>query len=742
MDAPGGVSGRLPCGVSKGRGTMFRPLTKLISPGDCRALGKTPRRWFESLESRDLLSPTVSFFQVTPTTVSPGQTITLQADGGAGAGIRAMSFFRDVNLDGRWTPGVDEALGDAFSRNTSTGFYQTSFAAPSIWGRNVRYAVDAVDNNGVWTTGALRSANGVINVVPQVTSINVTPTVSQPFQTLTISATASDDQAVRAVSFFLDRDNNGRFTPGLDSPLGEDFAPDGLGRYEITTVSDSSWPLNARIVADAVDFDGFWSGNPRSQVVRIGNPTPPTISGLTTVVTRGITSPIINIEVTATDNTLVRAVTFWIDFNQDGRWTPGTDMSLGTVTSPKQGQPTKFALTVPTDFAGMQTLPIAADAVDVDGTWSVLPTTGTATAERIYQVMYLTAENIGLGVLKLSAGAWSPAYFNQPAINVDVVRFYYDANNNDKFDAGDTDLGLSTAFSELDVGREFTKVIAIDSTWPLPRKIGAAVPLPGNTSMDWTGAMGPMRFSNSRVFGNVPVISSLDVVINNPSAFLSPGATITLNATASANNGIDVVSFYYDRDNNGRWDAGVDVDLGFVRPTAGQTSVTVSITRTITAAMLSQYGAFTAVVKDTSTPDQQTGVEPWGTSLARGITPTHGSPVISSITSPATIARGNPLAISFTATDFSGVRAVSAFIDANRNNGFDTSDPNSSSTSLLSGTATNGRWTLTLNTTSLGAGTYTIYLAAQDFYRGSTSAPGGTTTGIWSPRIAISITIT
>ncbi|MBU6412130.1 MAG: hypothetical protein KGS45_01530 [Planctomycetes bacterium] len=721
---------------------MFRPRISKTSRDHFDSSGDVSARWFESLESRDLLSPTVSFFQVTPTTVSPGQTITLQADGGAGAGIRAMSFFRDANLDGRWTPGVDEALGDAFSRNTSTGFYQISFAAPSIWGRSIRYAVDAVDNNGAWTTGALRTANGTINVVPIVTSINVTPTVSQPFQTLTVIATATDDQVVRAMTFFLDRDNNGRFTPGLDSPLGEDTTPDGLGRYEITTVSDSSWPLNSRIIADAVDFDGFWSGNPRSQVVRIGNPTPPTISNLTTTVTRGVTSPIINIEVTATDNTLVRAVTFWVDFNQDGRWSPGTDMSLGTVTAPKPGQPTRFAFSIASDFAGMQTLPIAADAVDVDGTWATLPTTGTATAERIYQVMYLTAENIGLGVLKLSAGAWSPAYFDQPAVDVDVVRFFYDANNNDKFDNGDTDLGLSTAFSDLDVGREFTKVIAIDSTWPLPRKIGAAVPLPSNTTFEWTGAMGPLRFSKSRVFGNVPVITTLNVVINNPSAFLSPGATVTLNATASANNGIDVVSFYYDRDNNGRWDAGVDIDLGFVRPTAGQTTVSVSITRTITAGMLSQYGAFTAVVKDTSIPDQQTGVEPWGTSMARGITPTHGAPAISAITSPTTIARGNPLTISFTASDFSGVRAVSAFVDGNRNNGFDTTDPNASSFSLLSGTPSNGRWTLTLTTTSLAAGTYTIYLAAQDFYRGSSSAPGGATTGLWSPRVAVTITIT
>lgn len=698
-----------------------------------------PPRWFEPLEGRDLLAPTVSFFQAVPSTVAPGQTITLQADGGAGAGIRAMSFFRDANLDGRWTPGVDEALGDAFSRNSTTGFFQISFAAPSIWGRNVRFAVDAVDNNSEWTTGALRTANVVINVVPTVTSINVTPPVSQPFQTLTIIATATDDQAVRAMTFFLDRDNNGRFTPGFDSPLGEDLTPDEFGRYQITTVSDTSWPLNSRIIADAVDFDGFWSGNPRSQVVRVGTPSPPTISGLTTSVTRGVTSPIVTIEVTALDNTLVKAVTFWVDFNQDGRWTPGVDLALGTANSSKPGQPTKFAISVPSDFAGMKTLPLAADAVDVDGTWSLAPATGTATAERIYQVMYLTAENIGLGVLRLTAGAWSPAYFEQPALDVDVVRFFYDANNNDKFDAGDTDLGLSTAFSDLDVGREFTKVISVDSSWPIPRKIGAAVPLPGNTNQDWSGAMGPLRFNNSRIFGNVPVVTTLAVIINNPSAFLIAGSTVTLNATVSANNEIDVVSFFYDRDNNGRWDGGVDIDLGFVRPAAGQIAATVSITRTITNSMISQFGAFTAVVKDKSnSPD----VNPWGTPYAVGITPTHAAPVISAITSPSSIARGNPLTISFTATDFSGVRAVSAFIDANRNNGFDAGDPTTSGTSLLSGTAVNGRWTLTLNTTTLAAGTYTIYLAAQDFYRGSTTSPGGTTTGLWSPRVAVSIVIT
>lgn len=696
-------------------------------------------RWFESLESRDLLAPTVSFFQAVPTTVSPGQTITLRADGGAGAGIRAMSFFRDVNLDGRWTPGVDEALGDTFSRNTTTGYFQISFAAPSIWGRDVRFAVDAVDNNGEWTTGALRTADAVINVPPTVTSITVTPAISQPFQTLTLTATATDDRAVRAMTFFLDRDNNGRYTPGFDSPIATVFTPNSQGQYVATTVSDSSWPLNARIVADAQDFDGFWSGNPKSTVIRVGNPTPPTVSNMTTNVTRGVTSPLITIEVTATDNTAVRAVTFWVDFNQDGRWTPGVDMSLGTATSAKPGSPNRYTITVASDFAGMKVLPLAADAVDVDGTWSLTPTTGTATAERIYQVMYATAENIGLGVLRLTAGAWSPAYFDQSAENVSVVRFFYDANNNDKFDAGDTDLGLSTAFSELDVGREFTKVISVDSSWPVPRKIGVAVPLPGNMAMDWSGPMGPVRFTLSRVFGNVPVVTALSVVINNPSQFLIAGASVTLNATVAANSEIDLVSFFYDRDNNGRWDAGVDVDLGFVRVTAGQISASVSITRTITSAMASQYGAFTAVVKDRSNAQ---GVDPWGTTFARGITPTHATPVISAITAPTTIARGNPLTISFTAADFSGVRAVSAFIDANRDNGLDAGDPSSSSTSLLSGTAVNGRWTLTLNTTTLAAGTYTVYLAAQDFYRGASTAPGGTTTGLWSPRVAISIVIT
>ena len=47
-----------------------------------------------------------------------------------------------------------------------------------------------------------------------------------------------------------------------------------------------------------------------------------------------------------------------------------------------------------------------------------------------------------------------------------------------------------------------------------------------------------------------------------------------------------------------------------------------------------------------------------------------------------------------------------------------------------------------MNTTGLSAGTYTVYVAANDFYRGDVNAPGGATTGFWSSRLAITLTLT
>jgi hypothetical protein len=217
---------------------------------------------------------------------------------------------------------------------------------------------------------------------------------------------------------------------------------------------------------------------------------------------------------------------------------------------------------------------------------------------------------------------------------------------------------------------------------------------------------------------------------------VNPGTRVVITVNATANFQIDVVTFFFDRNMNGRWDPGVDVDLGFQRAPAGTTTALFQFSGVIPQAATG-FGAFTASVKDLSGRSR----DEWGPTRALQVTPVYAVPKISLPTS-ATAARGNPLTIDFTATDDFGVRAASGFIDANRNNGFDGSDISSTSFSLVSGTPTSGRWRLSFNTISLSAGTYTVYLAGLDFYQGNANGPGGVSSGFWGPRFAVTVTIT
>jgi hypothetical protein len=162
------------------------------------------------------------------------------------------------------------------------------------------------------------------------------------WETTVVSVAAADDEAVRAVVFFLDRDRDGGWTPNVDEPLGEVFTPSQDGRYRVSVTPDHSWPNDPaappRIIADAVDAQGEWSDD--RGVLEFAPDAPPRVTALQVVVVPNSQNPNlrqITLYAAVSDNfgisTGVRGVTFFIDADRSGTWTPGVDTDMGFSTT-------------------------------------------------------------------------------------------------------------------------------------------------------------------------------------------------------------------------------------------------------------------------------------------------------------------------------------------------------------------------------------------------------------------------
>jgi hypothetical protein len=106
---------------------------------------------------------------------------------------------------------------------------------------------------------------------PVVGPITVTPAFPVGYEPFQLTVQPTDDTGVRAATFFIDRDDNGRFTAGVDEPLGDVFTADGQGRFSLTVQANSSWrtePLT-NVIADALDVQGNWSAQVTARSVRV-----------------------------------------------------------------------------------------------------------------------------------------------------------------------------------------------------------------------------------------------------------------------------------------------------------------------------------------------------------------------------------------------------------------------------------------------------------------------------------------
>jgi hypothetical protein len=297
-----------------------------------------------------------------------GETVTVSAVAGGVAAIRAVTFFRDANENGVWDAGVDQDLGADF--NPADGWSRT-FVVGAGWAGRVVIAANAVDVNGLWGAAPLASTAFAVSGPPAVSVLSASRAVVSWGERLTLTASAGGQNAVRAVTFFFDANSDGRWTPGVDEDLGADFnGADGWSR-EFTVPERWGARAAAQFGANVVDVTGAWGVQARTTTTRV-NDAPLLSQGASTpgsVALGGAAT----LSVRATDAFGVRAVTMFVDVNNDGRWTPGVDIDLG-VASRTSGNALSGVWTLTTTASwGRGTFSILADAVDTDGRWSGRP---------------------------------------------------------------------------------------------------------------------------------------------------------------------------------------------------------------------------------------------------------------------------------------------------------------------------------------------------------------------------------
>lgn len=699
-------------------------------------MSRSMKNMLEALENRQLMAVTLSSFTVSDSAVISGQNLTLTVNAvasGPDSSIVAATFFNDVNNNGVWNAGIDVDLGATFAP-FSGSTYRKTIAVPGTWTGTINLVADAVSNLGNWSN---RQTNSVrVNPRPTISAFTVSSSTFNTSMPLTLTSTVADDTSVRAVTWFLDRDLNGVWSPGLDTSLATRFNPVSGSTYEASVTPNSSWPQVAQILTDVQDNDLDWALNTTDATTTQTVQSRPVVSNLLAFTKFASAGPgAIQLRVDASDNSAVFQTSYFLDLDLSGGLSFLFDQSLGTTRMSSQSATYTFSTT--TDFAGQSSVQIAADAQDFDGLSASARALVTLNNDIVAVTSFTAALNSVLGngdrLFDTSVGFLASTAFGRTGTLSANYNFFVDVNANSRFDAAtDTFIGTSAATFTRGTVYSVTPQITIPSSVSGTPRIGVFVTDAPETSEISTAHFAALR---GDLVTNVPAVTSQTVTVGNP-AFMVPGAPYSVTGNWSAAASGTFVTLFWDKNSNGRWDNGTDIDLGF--QAISGTSGSFNFTGNVSAAMVG-YGQFASVIKDASARAN----DEWSAPYTSQTIEIFRAPVLSNGAAASGVA-GSSVAIDFDAIDDFGIRAVTGFVDANGNGLFDGGESSTTGNaySPLSGTTTSGRWRLVVNTTGLSAGTYTVYVAANDFYRGDANAPGGTTTGFWSSRLAITLTLT
>jgi hypothetical protein len=656
------------------------------------------------------LGAVVTGFGVTPGLVNAGGSVVATIDATSTLGLRAASFFRDVNGNGAWDAGVDQALGDSFTQVSPGRFQRTIVTSPN-WDRTTRIVANVVDTAGVWSIA--RTVSITVNHAPVVSTAYLSASSAIAGQTIRAFATGSDDAGIQLMTAYIDVDGNGSWTGGEDVWLADDTTANGSGVYEFVLVVGDDWPASSPIRIDALDSNGLGSGAPRLAGTLHVNVAPvvqtPTY-GLGDATPAQPVNPYV-FTATATDNISVAAVTFWLDLDNNGVWTPNVDQSLGESRTKLNGT-NDFRITVYSDLAGLETATVLADAMDSDGAWTGAPRAVTVTAPRLPHVIQFLIDTSN-NRYTLGAEGSFPAVGEDAEAPIPEIEYVADVNFNGVRDDSDVLIAVVSATTDLAEGWRHYYRLDSGDIGDLPASY-QWLAIPVFTGPDGESVHGAARVGIAKAFTiEEPLAMRVTAVVgldqNSNAAPAIPGNRFHATADGFAPTGVQAVKFFWDRNVNGILDAGTDIDLGTVTVNGGMSAQAV-LDGTITEPMIGP-GAIGAIVRTVTMSGER-----WSPPRSQKIDRIISAPII---TLAGSSRSGNQLTIDIDAWDDFGVKGLSGYLDTD-GNGIDDGDPIYTLT-RISGGPRSGRWRVTINVSAVAAGSV-INLRGMDFYRGA----GGT----------------
>jgi hypothetical protein len=198
--------------------------------------------------SDDETGPTITSVIASPSTVSPGQTLTISIAATDPSGIEYVGFYFTRDDVQRDFCGQSTELTSGTSTN-GTWTYVCTVPALVLNGDYVitPYAQDTLGSYTNSNGGTLDSTRGSVSVSggsddttgPTITSVTATPSTVSPGQTLTISIAATDPSGIDYVGFSFSRDGVQRDFCGQSTQLTSGTSTNGTWTYECTVPANT-----------------------------------------------------------------------------------------------------------------------------------------------------------------------------------------------------------------------------------------------------------------------------------------------------------------------------------------------------------------------------------------------------------------------------------------------------------------------------------------------------------------------
>lgn len=432
------------------------------------------------------LAPTIGQVTVNPDPVGRLGTFTLSAINvtdadGINNGAVTVSFYYDDG-DDVFSPMGDQFIGQATGNN---GTFTLRTAVPGFVtagaGKIIAVASDQLDENAVF-----QGFTAVDAAAP--TLANLTGPTSAVRRGREITLTATNVTGTNgAAEFYRDVNGNGTFEADVDELLGNGVS-DGAGNRTLAVTIDPAWGEGDQVFfARAVDSLGQVSAAD-SVTVDLAPNNAPRIGGLLAR-NRAEISKGQQIVLTArnvSDDDGPETVEFYRERSGNSQLNVGQDELLGEGT--RQGNSWVFTITAPVRFAnGVNRF--YARAVDIVGATSNVrtttinirpntrPTVGTFTINK-------TAVDEGGRVTFLARNVTDNGGVNR-------VAFYFDSNNNGRFDVN-TDRFLTNGVRQGE-SNNWRKLFTLPTTLPTGTRTYFAV------AFDNLGVRGPVKTDTLRI---------------------------------------------------------------------------------------------------------------------------------------------------------------------------------------------------------------------------------------------------